>query len=148
MADYLVFTLAATLASMGDLAGHERRPTWGWPGRSAILGMLAAAQGIRRDDLERLKALGASQMAVAIFDEGTPLRDYHTVQTVPTAAVKNPNSRAAALRRAGLKVNTAISLRDYRQSPLFGVAVWGSTLRPLLDALLRPHFVIYLGRKA
>ena len=47
MVEHLVFTLCATLAANGDLAGHERRGTLTWPGRSAILGLLAAARGIR-----------------------------------------------------------------------------------------------------
>ena len=43
MNDYLVFTLASAFGAMGDLAGHERRGTLPWPGRSAILGLLGAA---------------------------------------------------------------------------------------------------------
>ena len=91
MREHLVFTLTATIGSMGDLAGHERRGTWTWPARSAVVGLLGAALGLRREDdfapLDRLVT------AVAIFDDGAPLRDYHTVQTVPTAAAKHPQSR-------------------------------------------------------
>lgn len=148
MTDYLIFTLTAMLGAMGELAGHERRPTLGWPGRSAILGLVAAAHGIRRDDTDSLAELDALRMAVAIFDAGTPLRDYHTVQTVPSAAVKRPDSRPSALRAAGRKANTTISLRDYRQSPLFGVALWGLPLAPIEAALQSPVFTLYLGRKA
>ncbi|WP_227284942.1 type I-E CRISPR-associated protein Cas5/CasD [Boseongicola sp. H5] len=148
MTEYLVFTLSATLGAMGDLAGHERRGSLGWPGRSAVLGLCAAALGIRREDTAGLAALDPLRMAVAIFDEGTPLRDYHTVQTVPTAAAKRPDSRPAALREAGRRVNTTITLRDYRQGPLFGVALWGAELEPLCAALKRPVFTLYLGRKS
>lgn len=148
MTEYLVFTLSAALGSMGDLAGHERRGSLGWPGRSAILGLCAAALGIRRDDAEGLATLNPLRTAVAIFDEGTPLRDYHTVQTVPTATAKRPDSRPAALRQAGGKVNTTITLRDYRQGALFGVALWGAELGPLCEALNRPVFTLYLGRKS
>ena len=148
MADYLVFTLTATLAAMGELAGHERRPSLSWPGRSAILGLLAAARGVRREDAEGLEEMDRLKTAVAIFDSGTPLRDYHTFQSVPTAVARNPNSRPDALRRAGRRANTSISLRDYRQQPLFGVAVWDGELPPLRQALLRPCFTLYLGRKS
>lgn len=148
MAEYLVFTLSATLGAMGDLAGHERRGSLGWPGRSAVLGLCAAASGIRRDDAAGLATLDPLRMAVAIFDEGTPLRDYHTVQTVPSAAAKRPDSRPAALAGAGRKVNTTITLRDYRQGPLFGVALWGGDLARLEDALKQPVFTLYLGRKS
>ncbi|MBC7155578.1 MAG: type I-E CRISPR-associated protein Cas5/CasD [Rhodobacteraceae bacterium] len=147
MQPYLVFTLSATLGAMGDLAGHERRGSWGWPGRSAILGLLGAALGIRRDgDFAGLDALS---MAVAVFDDGHSLRDYHTVETVPSAVVKQANSRPEALRAAGkVRSNTTITLRDYRVGGLFGVAVWGGDLVPLAAALNAPQFTLYLGRKS
>ncbi|TAN10226.1 MAG: type I-E CRISPR-associated protein Cas5/CasD [Burkholderiaceae bacterium] len=149
MTDYLVFTLTANLASMGGLAGHERRGSLDWPGRSAIIGLLGAALGWRRDaDFSPLDGL---QIAVAVFDAGTPLRDYHTVQTVPSAKVRRPQSRPEALRAARLGLNTIITLRDYRCTPLYGVALCGveeSMLRDLRQALMRPVFTLYLGRKS
>jgi CRISPR system Cascade subunit CasD len=148
MADHLVFTLAAAMAAMGDLAGHERRGTMSWPARSAILGLLAAAQGVRREDAAGLAALAPLRMAVAVHDDGTPLRDYHTVQTAPSAAVRRPDSRPEALARAGQAVNTTITLRDYRVGVLYSVAVWGLPLAPLAVALRRPVFTLYLGRKS
>lgn len=146
MPDFLIFQLSAALASFGDVAGHERRGSWTWPGRSAILGLLAAAQGLRRDG--DFAALDALRLAVAVFDTGAPLRDYHTVQTVPSAAAKRPQSRPEALRRAGQEANTTITLRDYRTGVLYGVAVAGAGLAALAEALTRPAFHLYLGRKA
>ena len=147
MQPYLIFTLAASLGAMGDLAGHERRGSLSWPGRSAVLGLLAAALGIRRDG--DFAALDALSLAVAVFDDGQPLRDYHTVETVPSAAVKAANSRPEALRQAGkLKTNTTITLRDYRAGVLYGVAIWGGALGPLEQALRTPNFTLYLGRKS
>ncbi|WP_119060649.1 type I-E CRISPR-associated protein Cas5/CasD [Dichotomicrobium thermohalophilum] len=153
MPEYLVFTLASTLASMGDVAGHERRGTWTWPGRSAILGLLAAARGIKRDG--DFSALDALQVSVAVFETGKPMRDYHTVQTIPTAAVKRPQSRPEALRlldayelRQQKPVHPVITLRDYRQGVLYGAAVQGPALETLRSALEHPTFHLYLGRKA
>ena len=146
MPDFLIFTLAGTFASFGDVAGHERRGSWTWPGRSAILGLLAAAQGIRRDgDFAGLDAL---KVAVAVFETGSPLRDYHTVQTIPTAAVRRPQARPEALARAGQGANTTITLRDYRTGVLYGVALSGHELEPIAEALERPAFHLHLGRKA
>lgn len=146
MTDFLIFTLSAALAGFGDVAGHERRGSWTWPGRSAILGLLAAAQGTRRDG--DFAALDALRLAVAVFDTGAPSRDYHTVQTVPTAQARRPQSRPEALRRAGQAANTTITLRDYRTGVLYGVAVAGAGLPALAQALERPVFHLYLGRKA
>ncbi|TNC72035.1 type I-E CRISPR-associated protein Cas5/CasD [Rubellimicrobium roseum] len=148
MPEHLVFTLAASLAAMGELAGHERRGTLLWPGRSAVLGLVAAAQGIRREDRAGLAALEPLRVAVGVWDEGVPLRDYHTVETVPTAAAKRPDSRPEALRRAGQGTNTTITLRDYRVGVLYGVVLWGQPLAPLADALRQPAFALYLGRKS
>lgn len=147
MAEHLVFQLTAALGAMGELAGHERRGSLTWPGRSALIGLMGAAMGIRRDG--DFAALDTLSMAVAVFSAGGALRDYHTVETVPTAAVKRPQSRPAALAEAGRqKTNTTITLRDYRTGPLYGVAVWGGALEPVRAALLRPVFTLYLGRKS
>lgn len=144
--DHLIFTLTATLGSMGDLAGHERRGSLIWPGRSAIIGLLGAAMGIRRDgDFTGLEAL---KTAVAVFDTGTVLRDYHTVETVPSAAAKTPQSRPEALALAKGRTNTTITLRDYRTGPLYGVALWGGALEEVSAALRKPVFTLYLGRKS
>jgi CRISPR system Cascade subunit CasD len=152
MRDYLVFTLTGSFAAMGDLAGHERRGSWTWPGRSAILGLLSAAKGIRRDgDFSSIDSLSVT---VAIFDSGVPLRDYHTVQTIPSAAAQRPQSRPLALSTAGKNANTTITLRDYRMCPLYGIGVssgepgGGAHLASLRDALLQPVFSPYIGRKA
>lgn len=148
MADFLTFHLTAALGSMGELAGHERRGSLSFPGRSALTGMLGAALGIRRDgDFSELDAL---QMAVAIFDAGSVLRDFHTIQTVPMATARGTQSRPAALRqaRATRRTNTTITHRDYRMAPLYGIAIWNGDLSRLAQALRQPEFTLYLGRKS
>lgn len=148
--DYLVFTLSATLGAMGELAGHERRSSWSWPGRSAVLGLCAAALGIRRSgDFSRLDEL---RMALGVYSSGTPLRDFHTIQSVPAVAARNPQSRGQALRDGRARLETTITLRDYQAGCLFGVALWAESAESLLpalrDALQQPVFTLYLGRKS
>lgn len=146
MQPFLIFGLSAGLAAMGELAGHERRGSLTWPGRSAILGLLGAASGIRREG--DFSALDALDVSVAIFDAGVPLRDYHTIESVPSAAAKRPNSRPEALLAARGRTNTTITLRDYRAGVFYGVAVQGEGLEPLCAALQKPQFTLYLGRKS
>ncbi len=153
MAEHLVFTLCAALGAMGDLAGYERRGSQGWPGRSAVIGLVAAAMGIRRGDDAGFAALDKLHMAVGVIDDGTPLRDYHTVETVPTAAARNPDSRPVAIARAGRRTNTTITLRDYRCNIAYAVALWPEAgrdgrLHDLAAALRTPVFTLYLGRKS
>ena len=153
MPHFLVFTLAAQIASFGDLAGHERRGGDMWPGRSALVGLIGGALGTRRDHHDGQKRLRALRFAVAAHDIGQPLRDYHTVQSVPST-IRRPATRADALRRgaAGQKLNTSITQRDYRMGVHYVVAVWdadeSNDLADLARALERPRFVPYLGRKS
>ena len=146
MGDYLTFHLTAALGAMGEFAGHERRGSLIWPGRSALVGLMGAALGLRRSD--DFAALDALHTALAIFAPGEVLRDYHTIETIPSAAARRPQSRPAALRAARGNTNTTITLRDYRTGPLYGVAVWGGDLTRLEAALKAPAFTLYLGRKS
>lgn len=146
MQSFLIFSLTASLGAMGELAGHERRGSLTWPARSALIGLLGAALGIRRDG--DFSVLDALEIDVAIFDAGAPMRDYHTVGTVPSAVVKSPNSRPEALLRAASRTSTTITLRDYRAGALYGVAVRGGGIDVLETALKAPRFTLYLGRKA
>jgi len=150
MAEYLVFSLAAPMGAFGDLAGHERRGSGLWPGRSAILGLIGAALGVRRGDATGQAALDPWRMAVAALHVGMALRDYHTAQTVPSV-IKRPNSRREALAEARRKgsLNTILTSRDYLTDCVFAVALWGGPDAPALRrALKMPVFVPYLGRKS
>lgn len=149
MTDHLVFTLVAPIGSFGDLAGHERRGSDAWPSRSAILGLVGAALGIRRDDHRGQERLSNWSLAVSTLSSGRQFRDFHTVQAVPTARIKRPSTRREALRFLESGDNPVITRRDYRTDCAFGVALWGSgDLQELRRALTRPYFVPYLGRKS
>ncbi len=154
--DFLAFRLYAPLASWGDVAVGEHRPSQNYPGRSAVLGLLAAALGIRRDEEARLAALSdAFGVAVAVYDNGALLRDYHTTQ-VPSASAlkKRPHrTRSDELAFPKSELNTILSTRDYRTDACSVVLVWAKATPPvsldaLREALLRPHYVLYLGRKS
>lgn len=151
MREHLVFLLAAPIASFGSYAGHERRGSEITPMRSAILGLVGAALGIDRMDKKGQSALRAYSVAVQSFQESTPLRDYHTVQTIPTAKARRPTSRSEALIKAGDKANTIITVRDYRCDVLIGVVLWGEgkwTLELIAKCIRQPKFPLYLGRKS
>lgn len=155
MADYLLFTLVAPLASFGDLAGHERRGSADWPGRSALLGLIGAALGVDRADADGQAALADGYgVAVRTLSAGRPLRDFHTFQSVPAARAKAPATRADALRAAGPQgVETSITIRDYRADVAFTAAVWTRPgarwpLGRIAEALAQPVFALWLGRKS
>lgn len=151
MRKYLVFLLCSPMASFGDYAGHERRGSGLVPLRSAVLGLIGAAIGVKRSDSNGQDQLRSYSVAVQSFQQSTPLRDYHTVQTVPTAKAKRPDSRRYALEKAGLGINTTITIRDYRCDVMVGVALWGDDAWDLEDIerhLRCPTYPLYLGRKS
>ena len=148
MRDYLIFSLVAPMGAFGDLAGHEWRGSYRWPGRSAILGLIGAALGIKRENHTEQVALSAWRMAISVLSDGTVLNDFHTVQTVPTAGIKRPHTRRDAVSALRPSDNGLITRREYMSDCAFGVALWGGEISPLIDALKQPAFVLYLGRKS
>lgn len=153
MRQFLVFRLFAPMASWGGIAVGEVRPSDLRPSRSALLGLFAAALGLRRDDEEAHRDLGAGlRFAVRVDSVGVPLVDYHTAQ------VARPDRRRPVLTRAdellGSNVGTILSSRHYRCDADYVVVAWSPipeprwTPRELAKALRRPRFVLYLGRKS
>ena len=149
MAEFVIFTLAAPMGAFADLAGHERRHSGTWPARSAVLGLVGAALGVRRDEAARQQSLSRWRTAVSVLSRGVAFRDFHTVQTVPTARIKRPATRREALEALASGDNPLITWRDYRSDCAFGVALWGGEgPEEVRKALCRPHFTLYLGRKS
>lgn len=152
MDDYLVFQLHAPLAAWGGQAVGQERPSDDHPGRSALLGLLAAALGITRDQEpahERLR--DACGFGVKVFSPGLALRDFHTIQ-VPSEARKQQHLQTRRDELREPKLGTMLSFRSYRQDALCLAAVvssdTGLSMERLADALMAPIFPLYLGRKS
>lgn len=154
--DLLLFQLQAPLASWGEPAVGEFRGTAEYPSLSALLGLLGAALGVRRDDEPAHAALrDGYRFAVGLQSGGELLRDYHTAQVPGRAALKRrpQATRRDELRMPKAELGTILSTRDYRQNAACLVAVQAREAAPhaldaLADALRRPRFVLYLGRKS
>jgi len=153
MGEWLVIALRGPFASFADEPGNTTRKTSDMPTRSALLGLAAAALGIRREDAEGQRALGMSLVtASALLEPGSLLTDFHTFQSLNQAA-KGATTRAAALRNTG-HVETSITRRDYRTDALWQGAyrrsgrLDGASLHALAKAFRQPHFALYVGRRA
>lgn len=152
--EYLLFRLYGPLASWGEIAVGESRHTAAYPGKAALLGLLAAAIGIRRDEEGRQLALASGyQFAVKVLSTGSLLRDYHTTQVPDSVGKFAYRTRRDELVIGKQRLGTILSSREYRCDALALVAVRALdgapfSLHDLRGALLRPMFHLYLGRKS
>lgn len=145
----LVLRLAAPLQSWGGRSQYNRRDTQPEPTKSGVLGLLAAAQGRRRQDpIDDLLDL---RLGVRTDQPGSLLRDYHTVSDyrgtpLPSAAV----ARNSTQEPTSPAKYTHVTERFYLQDAVFVVAVGGPTmvLTGLRAAVRSPAFPLALGRRA
>jgi CRISPR system Cascade subunit CasD len=153
--DYLIFRLYGPLASWGEIAvGGERRSAT-HPGRSAIIGLLAAAAGIDRQDADRQMKMSASYgLAVKLISAGGILKDYHTAQIPKTEKKAVHHTRKSELSVPAGRLKTVLSSREYRTDALAIVAIWVKDEIPLFSLgdleqyLKKPTYHLYLGRKS
>ena len=126
----LLLRLAAPIQAWGAESKFETRRTLGYPTKSGVIGMLAAALGYSRetppDDLNTL------HFGIRIDREGVYLRDYHTAH--------------------GKKdKDTYITQRYYLSDAVFLAGLESSDtafLEQLQTALLHPVYPLYLGRRS
>jgi len=141
------------MASWGDIAVGEYRPSFFHPTKSAIIGLIEAALGIDRlDDLAHQEMTRSYGFAVRVDAPGALLRDYHTIQVAPST--KNAFYLTRKEELEAEKPGTILSYRDYYCDALSFTCVWATgesppyALEELKAALDYPRFPLYLGRKS
>ncbi|MBO4865829.1 MAG: type I-E CRISPR-associated protein Cas5/CasD [Ruminococcus sp.] len=125
----LLLRLSAPLQSWGSDSKFETRRTQPYPTKSGVIGMLAAALGISREDDDSLKELSSLRFGIRIDKEGELLRDYHTV----------------------IGEKPYITNRYYLADAYFlvGLESEDESLLQKLDAALKaPVYPLYLGRRS
>lgn len=126
----LTLRLAAPLQSWGDSSRFVTRGTADAPTRSGIVGLIGAAMGLRRTDpVEPL--LGLS-FGVRKDQPGRVIRDFQTARSLD-----------------GTKP-MPLTQRYYLADAVFLAAVEGpdALIQSVIDALRRPTFPLYLGRRS
>lgn len=155
--EHLIFKLHAPLASWGDIAVGEMRPSADRPTRSCVLGLVAACLGIRRESESELQALDHLRVAIRVDEPGLPMYDYHTIQVPKSEKGVWYRTRGDELhwnRRQSLE--TILSSRAYRMEAIAHIVVTRPesaaalcpTLRSIAEAMDRPTFAPYLGRRS
>lgn len=140
----LVLRLAGPLQSWGERSAFTAiRDSAPFPTRSALIGLFAAAEGLGRSDggLDRYDTL---RITVRVDRPGMRLTDYHTV------GGGLPKARTAATSGGSNKGAAVITRRHYLADAVFVVALAApeETVTRLADALRRPHWAPYLGRRS
>lgn len=126
----LLLRIAGPLQAWGVKSRFTIRSTELAPTRSGIIGMLAAAVGRRRTDpIEDLLSL---RFGVRKDQPGRVIRDFHTARTLDG------------------KDSMPLSDRYYLADAVFLAGVEGdrSLLEGIDEALQRPAFPLYLGRRS
>ncbi|MFJ5779764.1 type I-E CRISPR-associated protein Cas5/CasD [Streptomyces sp. NPDC093094] len=128
----LVLLLAGPLQSWGASSRFTRRTTESAPTKSAVIGLLAAAAGIERDDDTRLAPLTVLRFGVRIDQPGTRIRDFHTAHHTDTGKAM------------------PLSERYYLADAVFVAAVEGEhgLLSSLHQAVRAPVYPPFLGRRS
>lgn len=126
----LLLRLAGPMQAWGADSRFTRRETLRYPTKSGVLGLLAAARGLRRTDpIEELMGL---RFGVRVDQPGRLLRDFHTAH----------NWRSGA--------SMPLSERYYLSDAVFVAGVEGdvSLLEALDEAVRSPRFPLFLGRRS
>ncbi|WP_320171107.1 type I-E CRISPR-associated protein Cas5/CasD [Maridesulfovibrio sp.] len=156
MRDHLIFTIYGPMQGWGSVAVGEVRPAAQRPTRSGLLGLLAAAMGVRRGDPLLSDLTRAARVAVREDRSGSVMLDYHTTQ-VPS----EKKNRVFRTRRQELgtmldkddRLNTILSRREYLMNAAFTACIWFDgehpfVMKDIAEALNRPRLNVYLGRKS
>lgn len=136
----LMLCLEGALQSWGEDSKWDLRDTADMPTKSGIVGILACAMGLERNDPMICELSEALTIAVREDRKGTRMLDYQTV-------TGNPLINAEGKKRS--LGNTFISPRQYIQDACFVVMIEcnDSWRERIVYALKHPKWCVYLGRK-
>jgi CRISPR system Cascade subunit CasD len=132
----ILLKFAGPLQSWGTSSHYETRETDRYPSKSAVIGMLAAALGYRRENHAGLSRLSKLDFAVRMDQPGKILRDFQI------ATSHKPN---------GELLRSYVTNRYYLQDAVNVVAIGSSDdelMAQIFAALKAPYFQLYLGRRA
>jgi len=149
---FLLFQVYSPLVSWGEIAVGGERLSARHPSKSAILGLVGAALGIKREEEELHNRLFNSLgIAVKLYSGGSLLADYHTSQVPKKDKKVMHYTRKSELANKS-KLGTVLSRREYRSDAFCVIALYcKNELISLVDiekALQEPVFHLYFGRKS
>lgn len=139
----LLLRLVGPMQSWGTISRFDQRDTGKEPSKSGVLGLLAAALGIDRENWDALQPLTQLPMTVRHDRPGILRWDYQTAGCAQSDTIIKANGDPSK--------DGVISKRHYLADAAFLVGLEGGD-RPLLEsiqeALKNPMWPLFLGRKS
>lgn len=154
--------LVIKLCLSGMMQGYSesrfifKRETKSAPTQRAVIGMIAAAEGILRDDIEALENLSEKLHVVKIESAkiiSTKLTDFQTVRPIENSKLSKLagacKEKPFLTASGGHKEALPLFEKEYITNGEFTVYVSGeeSEIAKAAEALQHPIFPVYLGRK-
>ncbi|MCB5082607.1 type I-E CRISPR-associated protein Cas5/CasD [Streptococcus mutans] len=132
----ILLKFSGPLQSWGTSSHFETRHTDFYPSKSAVVGLIAACLGYRRDDDANIQKLNELDFAIRVDQQGNLLRDYHTVKKY---------------KKNGEIERTYVTNRYYLEDAVFIVAVSHKEdefVDTIVGGLKNPYFQPFLGRRS
>lgn len=132
----ILLKLKGPMQSWGTSSHFETRNTDYYPSKSALIGIIAASLGYRRDQEQKIKELNELDFALRIDQPGMLLRDYHIAQKY---------------KKTGEFERTYVTNRYYMEDAVFVVAISHANDRrveEIYEALQHPYFSPFMGRRS
>lgn len=126
----LLLRLSGPLQSWGSNSLYDTRDTDYYPTKSGVIGLVAAALGLKRED--SLEILNSIQFGIRIDNQGEYIKDFQITDM-------------------GEKLNKNLSIRAYLSDATFLAGLASEDydlLSKIKNAIHNPKYCIFLGRKA
>lgn len=139
----LLLRLVGPMQSWGTTSRFDQRDTGKEPSKSGVIGLLAAAMGIDRENWTDLEPLTRLTMGVRHDRQGVPMRDYQTAGCASTDSVVKADG---SLSKDGI-----VSQRFYLSDAAFLVGLESreqALIKNIFASLQTPKWPLSLGRKA
>lgn len=142
MAELMMLRLEGLLQSWGESSAWDRRNTAAMPTKSGIVGLLACAMGLGRENAEIISLSQVLSVGIRADRCGNVMSDYHTVKGMPRIKCADGAKKASSY--------TIVSRRQYLQDASFLAVLQAPAdwLRRMEAALADPVWCLYLGRKS
>lgn len=133
----ILLKLKGPMQSWGTSSHFETRNTDYYPSKSAVIGIIAASFGYRRDQEQKIKELNELDFALRIDQQGMLLRDYHIANKYD--------------KETGKLESVYVTNRYYMEDAVFVVAISHADderMEKIYEALKHPYFSPFMGRRS